>query len=564
MPVPMSCQSPRLSLIPFHSGSSPLSSLVAALLVTLSLTGSAHADFITGFVVDPHGNPVAGVDIDVDNLGSGGDPDIFNDGTDINGFFFTTVPNGGPYNISFRPPAAPLTTLLTTVVEGIDLVGTLDMGNVVVEQGASLKGTTVTEALFPVGNVKLEFFDDATGLEFSPPNATSTLFGTFEVTVPLTPFEMRFNTTSVIGLTVAPKIQQFDLDANTDIGNVVLEQGFHITATFLKPSGLPMAFMDTDMFDSATGLKVYTPSDSTNAAGLMDIVVPQGTYDFVACPPVSTGLVAFGFEGIPIMSDLPVGSISLVAGHLVSGTVRDGLGNPLAGIDLDVETATGFEIMTCSDTTNALGAYSLILPTGAWTLEMTPPYSLLFGSQTHVAVPVAGPTTVNGVLPDCASVTYGAGLAGFGGVVPSLASSGGSCRFGNPNFALELSGGRGGARALVLIGTNPASTPFAGGTLLVQGFQPGSPSAGSPYSALPSLAAKGIPGQPPVSILEMVVVRLDGPAGVAGAGNLSLRHPIPSFSALAGLSGYAQVLVRDLSTAQDWAMSNGLQFDFCE
>ena len=60
-----------------------------------------HAELITGHVVDIFGNGVQGVDIDVENEGSGGDPSIFNDGTDATGFFSTTVSDFGVFNIEF-------------------------------------------------------------------------------------------------------------------------------------------------------------------------------------------------------------------------------------------------------------------------------------------------------------------------------------------------------------------------------------------------------------------------------------------------------------------------------
>ena len=70
------------------------SELPTSALALSLLAANVRADFITGRVVDVNGNGVGGVDIDVKNLGSGGDPTLFNDGTDPNGFFTTTIPAG--------------------------------------------------------------------------------------------------------------------------------------------------------------------------------------------------------------------------------------------------------------------------------------------------------------------------------------------------------------------------------------------------------------------------------------------------------------------------------------
>src|SRR5262245_65609301 len=83
------------------------------LLLLSPLASLASADAITGRVVDQNGVGVAGVDIDVINLGSGGNPHELNDGTDINGNFLTTIDGPGVYEIRFFPPTPPTTTLLT-------------------------------------------------------------------------------------------------------------------------------------------------------------------------------------------------------------------------------------------------------------------------------------------------------------------------------------------------------------------------------------------------------------------------------------------------------------------
>ena len=55
---------------------------VATATLLLTLVPAARSDTIVGQVVDSFGVGVAGVDIDVKNLGGGGDPDPVNDGTD--------------------------------------------------------------------------------------------------------------------------------------------------------------------------------------------------------------------------------------------------------------------------------------------------------------------------------------------------------------------------------------------------------------------------------------------------------------------------------------------------
>lgn len=129
---------------------------LARLFALLCLPGSMlQADFISGQVVDANGVGVSGVDIDIDNLGSGGDPTILNDGTDANGFFITTVP-AGFYRVLFLPPAPPASTHLTAILDNVLVTDTTDMGVITLPAGIGLTGRVMNGSGFPVANVNLD------------------------------------------------------------------------------------------------------------------------------------------------------------------------------------------------------------------------------------------------------------------------------------------------------------------------------------------------------------------------------------------------------------------------
>ena len=94
-------------------------------LLLLGPLAAPRAEVISGRVVDSLGNGVAGVNIDVLNFGSGGDPDVFNDGTDANGFFTTTVSEAGIFHVYFKPPPPPTTTHLVLEEPDVVVVGNL-------------------------------------------------------------------------------------------------------------------------------------------------------------------------------------------------------------------------------------------------------------------------------------------------------------------------------------------------------------------------------------------------------------------------------------------------------
>jgi hypothetical protein len=98
---------------------------------------------------------------------------------------------------------------------------------------------------------------------------------------------------------------------------------------------------------------------------------------------------------------------------------------------------------------------------------------------------------------------YGLGAPGSGGIVPTIGGSGEASIGGT--FSIDVANGLGGTQGRLLVGTNgPAAIPVEWGTLLVR---------------------------PP---LLRAPIRLDGPAGVPGAGAASVTFAVPNQLMLIG------------------------------
>jgi hypothetical protein len=424
----------------------------------------AAAQFIHGRVVTPQGAGVAGVNINAENDGSGGDPDLFNDGTDAAGFFTTTVDPAGTYDFLFIPPAGSGYVVLTLADTVVPPVGTLELGNLVLQPGALVTGSVKNQAGAGLNAVNIDVLDPATGdMLFTPGDLTDAL-GNFSLTVPFGAWTLTFQTTAATGGgTLAPATLDVDLAASTSLGTITLPPGFVLSATILKPNLTGVLDADLDVFDSTTGVQLLTPGDNANAAGFVDVVVPAGTFDVEVSAPFANKLVGQTVAGVAVSGNSSLGVIQLQAGQILQGTVKNGANQPLAGVDVDVFVAsTGLQVTLSNDNTSATGAYAVIVP-GSTTIDVDfePPYSMPYGSQAVPNVVVTTVTKVqNGVLPDLPfHVPYGTGLAGSGGFVPLLGSSGGAPRFGNPDWALELSQALGGTTSVMLAGFGPASRP---------------------------------------------------------------------------------------------------------
>jgi len=502
------------------------------ILVLLSLP--AAADTITGQVVDSNGNGVVGVDIDAKNLGGGGDPTLFNDGTDLNGFFTTTIP-AGVYRITFIPPPPPTTTHLVFEIEPVVVVGTTNMGTISLPPGVSLAGHVEETNGFPVGGANIDVIDETAGDALVLTNDFTDAFGNFIVAVPAGPIELRIDATPVFSAILASTAIQLSPSGNTTLPTITLEPGFVLTGTVEDPNGDPVEDADLDVFDSAHE-KLFTPGDSTDCSGEFSLVVPSGLFDLEVCPDPGDLLVATGVFGIAVSSDLDLGLFQLAPGAVLSGTVRNASGQPVAGVDIDVErSATLAEVVVCSDSTDAAGQYAVIVPFTTIDVMFTPDFSQALGSASVKNVLITGARTLNATLPNCPFATnYGAGLAGTGGTVPHITTSGGAPSVANPDWRIEMQNGRGGAFAILILSTGSAALPFRGGTILVN------ISVGQHFNQF---------------------VTLSGTPGAAGAGSYTF-DPGPLTGA-SGFTGFAQFAVQDPGAVQGWAMSEGLQMTFC-
>ncbi len=373
---------------------------LALILAAAGLAPSARADFMMGQVVDANGVGVFGVDIDVKNNGSGGTPDIFNDGTDPNGFFLTTIPNGN-YAVTFKPPPPPASTSLVLTMDPVIISGTTDLGVVQLPAGVAMTGRCVTTQGFPVGSAGIDVKDGITGTNIVLKGDTTNVFGEFSIAVPPGPIDVEFLTKGVFGFTLAPRTFPLDLSVDTDLGDVVLQEGFTVTAKITNAAGAALANVDTDVLDSVTGAKIFTPNDNSNALGVVNLVLEAGTYDVVVQPPLAARLVTQVVPGVAVAAPVDLGVLALQPGFLLTGTVTaDGL--PLAGIDVDVEDPlTGLDIPLTGDSTNAASIYQTVVPPGTWDVRFRPPTGQPYDVVLVPDVIVAGNTNVGADLPFC-------------------------------------------------------------------------------------------------------------------------------------------------------------------
>lgn len=512
-------------------------SLLSALALAL-FASAASADTIVGTVLAPNGTPLAGVNIDAIRLSNGNNINLQNDGTNAAGQFNTTIP-ADVYDLWFFPPAPPATSHVTYVMRNVVVSGTKNLGTIQLQAGAILSGHVQTTSLAPVSGLDVRVFDNVTGFEVPLMQNTTNAFGNFQVAVPKNSIDLLVDGASAQpAFVLVSQTLTLSLTTNTNIGNITMEQGYIVSGHVQRTSNaLPVSGVDLDLKNVNTGVSLVLTNDNTGATGNFSLIVPAGTYDIDFAAPVALRLAGKRVPSFVVAANATVPTVSLDNGALVSGIVRSFNGTVQVNADVDVYRHSNGELVpSFADNTSATGAYSVVVPIGAVDIEFHPPtYTVPLASDVHSNLLVTSDIVLDGSLPACpAPNNYGAGLAGTGGFVPHLATSGGTNRVGNPDFKLQLSGGRGGATGVLVISAQQRSIPLFGGTLLV--------------NANPNFALK-------------FPIVLGGAAGVGGAGALTIPASLPR--SFANADAYCQFALHDAGAVRGWSFSDGLHFKVC-
>ena len=376
------------------------------LLTLLSLSGTANAVTISGFVKRTDGTPVAQVDLDVFDSATGAPVFVLNDKTGVNGLY-QIVLAAGTYDISYTPPRA--LRLAAFRHSAVAAAGTLvTLPDVRLEPGLLVSGHVQDAASppLPAADVEVRFFDTLTGLTVFAAANRSDLAGDYSVLVPARTYNLIF--APAAGDTLLPmRIAGVNVAADVDLAPVSLSRGHLIEGDVVDPGAVAVAAVDADVFDAFTGDQILTVHDDTDPQGHYRFAVPAGTFDIPFFPPAAAALAATEARGVVVAGATVLPLISLPRAMTLSGRVVDHLGQPAANVDLDlVDLDTGTVYPTARDDTDAAGNYSVRVPPGLYDVH----YGPLVGSGSSAAVReelslTASMMLGDTVLPTARSVT---------------------------------------------------------------------------------------------------------------------------------------------------------------
>ena len=132
-----------------------------------------------------------------------------------------------------------------------------------------------------------------------------------------------------------------------------------LTGLVVDENGVALPGIDMNVYDlSGAGIDLF--NDDTNASGVFNVLVPQGTWEIrhrLVSPIAGEERVTHVVNDLIVNSNIDMGTVVVPLGYHLLGTVVSSAGTPILGAIFDAEyTTTTTPIYLSSDITNAAGS----------------------------------------------------------------------------------------------------------------------------------------------------------------------------------------------------------------
>lgn len=138
-----------------------------------------------------------------------------------------------------------------------------------------------------------------------------------------------------------------------------------ITGRVVDANGVGVAGVDIDFVSLGSGGNPHEANDGTDANGNFLTTVDAGVYEirFYAPAPPTTVLLTGVLTPVTVVGTKNLGTITLVAGASVQGTVHNQASLPVGNVRLDVfREDTGARVLMKGNVTSAFGTFNIAVP----------------------------------------------------------------------------------------------------------------------------------------------------------------------------------------------------------
>ncbi len=323
---------------------------------------------VSGRVTDSLGSPVGDIDLDLDRLSGGRVYTGDDNSSPVDGSFWIVVP-ADSYRLRFDPLQGSgwRGLQIDTFVVARDTVY-----DAVMHRGFNMIGDIRDSVGNGIPNVDFELKVESTGEKIFVSDNTTDVNGHYEVVVPAGTFELRLVPLAASKI-VGSSHPGFTIEGDSSWSEV-LYKGILISATVVDEGGNPVEGVDLDFNVPGSAVKLFTPHDKTNVAGISINAVLPGTYDLEVDPPIGAPYDRVTLYALHCENDTSVTvTIPEVTRVQVQGQVRNRRGEGLGQVELQARSAiTGAKLFLQNNLTDQSGNFSVALPKGILDLYLVP------------------------------------------------------------------------------------------------------------------------------------------------------------------------------------------------
>jgi hypothetical protein len=346
---------------------------------------------LSGTVRNASGQALAAVDLDLVDVATGRKIYLANDLTDATGKYSLRVAPG-TYDVEYRPP---ITTQFITgrrrgLVVTADVTGLVDT----LVTGQRVTARVRDSSSNNIANADFDFYDTCAGETIPTAHDNSDTSGNVTVYVPSGTYTITVGPPRCTSLG-AFRAANRAVTGNTGLGDVILLACSQVTGRVVDGAAAPVAGVDLNFYDAATGARQATVHDNSDSAGSFSVCVPPGTYDIEFSPPSGSPLRVQRFGPVTASGPTALGDVALPAGTTVTGLVLGPGGAGANNINIDaLDSVTRASVLLAHDNADPNGAFAVVMAPGTYDFRYSPPSCSPLAPGEQRGVTLGGSFTV--------------------------------------------------------------------------------------------------------------------------------------------------------------------------
>lgn len=310
---------------------------VGVAIDSFAISGDTNRDqvlesgwLISTFVHDSTGNPIHNADLDIIQESTGLKLFTPNDKTDSLGATIISLLSD-TYTFRVNPPPGSIYDRL--VLNGVNISADTSMDFTLAEvPKVNVTGRVINMAGDGLADISIDFSDTLAGSSIFVADNTTDSLGNFDIFAPIGSFRVDAvpaRGSRYVGSSLGPIL----IENDTTWSDIVLSEGWILSAHVFDPQGLPVEKVDFDFIDESTGNTIFTPHDNTDIDGAVEITIPGGIYTVSLDPPVTTSLEGQLIPEFNLTSDTTITFFLARIGATVpvSFILKDNAPNPFNG-----------------------------------------------------------------------------------------------------------------------------------------------------------------------------------------------------------------------------------------